>query len=221
MTDRPIPFSAPMIRALLEDRKTMTRRILKPEPFIDKCGNLIAGRWNYGQTINGEPCFSNSAFKRDIVRYAAGDRLWVKEAWRAGAAFDGFKPSEIAPGNYIHYEADRRRNDLGRYRHSRFMPRWVSRLTLLVESVKVERLQDISEADALAEGALAEYGDGANIGNRRAFELIWRTLHGEDAWTANPYVAAITFRTVKSNIDALAAPAAEQSKASTGEETWA
>jgi hypothetical protein len=112
------------------------------------------------------------------------------------------------------------------------MPRWVSRLTLIVQSVKVERVQEITYEDALAEGvgnyaALldvltpGEYSETNETSEQlarrlrwpqRAFAALWRSLHGEDAWTANPYVAAITFRAIKSNIDALPAPAAEQSK---------
>lgn len=88
------------------------------------------------------------------------------------------------------------------------MPRWASRLTLIVESLRVERLQEISEEDARAEGAMLEYGEGAKISKRRAFELIWKHINGETSWAANPWVAAIGFRVIKANIDAPEAQAA-------------
>ncbi|WP_018265507.1 hypothetical protein [Methylosinus sp. LW4] len=224
MSDLPIPFSAPMIHALLENRKTMTRRIL---PHVDHLENLpseMQEDYELQNRLFGEE--GRWLVAERPVHYAAANRLWVKEAWRAAVSFDGFKPSEIVPGNYVHYEADRRRDDLGRYRHARFMPRWASRITLIVEGVKVERLQDISEADAIAEGCfkgpatgrIFESSSAARLGcaewanARDWYADLWESLHGEDAWSANPYVAAITFRTVKQNIGTLPTTTAGQSK---------
>ena len=89
----------------------------------------------------------------------------------------------------------------GRLRPGMFMPRWASRLTLTVTDVRVKRLQDISETDAKAEGAMLEYGEGANIGHRRAFELVWKHINGPGAWEANPWFAAYTFTVERRNID--------------------
>ena len=82
------------------------------------------------------------------------------------------------------------------------MPRWASRLTLIVEAVKVERLQDISEEDARAEGCADAPGtfSPSAIG---VFANLWRNLHGPDAWSENPWVAAIRFRVIRTNIDAI------------------
>jgi hypothetical protein len=89
------------------------------------------------------------------------------------------------------------------WRPSLFMPRWASRLTLLVTDVRVERLQDISEADAIAEGWPNEPGaalrDAYPIG---WYANLWNSLHGHDAWDANPWVVAVTFAAQRGNIDA-------------------
>jgi hypothetical protein len=102
------------------------------------------------------------------------------------------------------------------------MPRWASRLTLIVTGVKIERVQDISEEDAKAEGAL--WHDGHGVGHsgwrhnpndgvvfptcRGAFRRLWVCINGTEAWDENPYVVALTFRTIKANIDAPEAKAA-------------
>jgi hypothetical protein len=172
MTDRPIIFSGPMVRALLDGRKVMTRR-LAASP-LRKC----------------QP----------------GDRLYVRENWRA----DDFAPDDAGCTIYMaDAPADALRETKGviKWRPCIHMPRTRSRLTLIVTATKVERLQDISEANAHDEGAMIEYGEGANISERRAFELIWRHLHGVDNWNANPEVVALSFRVEKNNIDALAVAA--------------
>ncbi|TDX61973.1 hypothetical protein EDE12_11275 [Methylosinus sp. sav-2] len=207
MADLPIIFSGSMIRALLDGRKTMTRR-------------LDVERWR---------------------SRSAGTRVWVRENWWQVVASDG--PQAIAPGENAGREGAFYRADWPehppcphyRARPSIHMPRWASRLMLTVESVKIERLQEISEADALAEGVyfradaeLAAEGTLVGKDNRpaliaiddpdgsyfwadtecgwhsasRAYRSLWESLHGADAWTANPWVAAITFRTIHSNIDA-------------------
>lgn len=93
-------------------------------------------------------------FHRDPrnLPYRAEELRWVREPWRASSAHDDLKPSEIPVGDGINYYADGEGYLTGRYRHARFMPRWASRLTLRITDVRVERLQEISEPDALAEG---------------------------------------------------------------------
>lgn len=174
MTDRPIIFSAPMVRAILEKRKTQTRRIVK----------------------DGK------------IRYALGDRLWVRESFNA----------TFLPG--IIYKADGGSAKAAGYleepkwKPSIHMPRWASRITLEVTGAKVERLQDISEDDAKAEG-LQEFpctgphrGEGATFWSalggehgartnpRSAFQALWEEINGDEAWLDNPWVTAITFKRV-------------------------
>lgn len=188
MSDRPIIFSSPMVRALLDGRKTQTRRALNPQP--ETLPNGFAG---------------------SRLPYAFGDRLWVREAFVIGFDIDDemgrpvgdrkvwFRATEK---RLTWHDPDTERTlDNPPWRSPIHMPRWASRLTLTVFDVRVQRLQEISEADAVAEGAMAEYGEGAAISHRRAFNLIWNSLHGPDAWAANPWVAALTFTVQRGNID--------------------
>lgn len=204
MADKPIIFSGPMVRALLAGRKAMTRRVLKPQPIAPCLGFQHVGF----EKATGRPVFE--ALGPDIkpasvfpaepgcvtpyprVPCAPGDRLWVREATvntPAGLAY-------VADGAE-HYGAGGKL----RKRPSIHMPRWASRITLIVEGVKVERLQDISEEDALAEGVEPR----APVSARENFAGLWCLLHGPDAWDANPWVAAISFRVIRENIDRIPA----------------
>jgi hypothetical protein len=197
VTDRPILFSAPMIRALLDGRKTQTRRIIKRQPALDACA--VFG-----------PAHLLLPGNVDLARFAVGDRLWVKETWRSEARFDTVKPVALPRSALVSFDADYRDepNDgcRGRTRVSIHMPRWASRLTLTVTGVRVQRLQEISEADAAAEGAAHAYGqpfhsDGA-LTDRRRFECLWKEINGPDSWAANPWIVALTFTVERRNIDA-------------------
>ncbi len=223
MADRPIIFSGPMVRALIEGRKTQTRRLVKgvpsqPEanchpnhtarhlaPYLDAyCGQPRTAEnprgmgewWNWWQ-VDDRACLPQ--FR---VGYAPGDRLRVRETW--GNAYAG----EIA------YRADGEPRAPLEWRSPIFMPRRFSRLTLTVTDVRVQRLQDISEADAVAEGVDAgetsrgimwrAYGEDQNCWvdtARMSFIHLWDSIHGADAWSANPWVSVIHFRTERKNID--------------------
>ena len=221
MNDRPIPFSAKMVRAILAGRKTQTRRVMKPAKA------KRPKRWLIDDTaVNGLVCPYGEP----------GDLLWVREAWRAPSQYDDRPPSRIPHGVDVQYIADAGAPWASRYRHARFMPRGVSRLTLRITDVRVERLQDISEADARAEGCEArpfpgpwwqgyrDLGDGEllhqqavgetppewmiepkkmpptpwlDLSARDGFRSIWMSIHGPDAWNDNPWVWAISFERVK------------------------
>jgi hypothetical protein len=145
-----IAFSAPMTRAIRELRKTQTRRTVKglgvfvdtemsmAAPTLDGDGDWI---WPDGTTVR-------------CPYGAVGDRLYVTEHWSAPKEFDHLKPSEIPVGTPIWYRADFPPAGMkwGKFRNSRFMCRWMSRITLEITELRVERVQEISEADALAEG---------------------------------------------------------------------
>ncbi|MBN7137025.1 hypothetical protein A7A76_20005 [Lysobacter enzymogenes] len=200
MRDLPILFSAPMVRALLDGSKTQTRRQVKPpkgHPLVDlrsaEGDDRYSGRnddpmsWGYQYYDDGAPAALGELL--DLCPYGrAGDRLWVREAWRAPHQLDNLSPNGIAdaclaagynsPWCPVQYEACGTRNSTkdwyefgstpgsakpGRYRHGRFMPRWASRISLEVTGVRIERLQAISEADARAEGA--HFHDGRGIGH--------------------------------------------------------
>lgn len=197
MTDRPIIFSAPMVNAILSGRKSMTRRILKP-PYgtLEYLGN---GNW-----------------KPICTRFFRGDRLWCREglvcATENMGEFASFadvvcyaEDGSTALRDYQMVKWPWKRETL----NARFMPRWASRLTLIVTDVRVQRLQDISNEDAIAEGtephghAFTGYGKQSDVwmAPYYSFAIIWTSIHGPDAWDANPWVAAISFETRKCNID--------------------
>ena len=215
MADKQILFSAPMVRALLDGRKTQTRRVINAPSAHDAIAvfgaDFLTLRGNFGLLP---------------IRAHRGDRLWVREAWRSMDGMDGSNATEIAancieagyrrPWAPLHYEADGARVDwiaeprgfgtkAGRYRHARFMPRWASRLTLIVTDVRVQRLQDISGEDSAAEGvcefAMLPPTDTDAADARIVFRDLWNRLHGPEAWDANPWVAAYSFRVIRANID--------------------
>lgn len=245
MTDRPIPFFGPMVRALLDGRKTQTRRVLDPQPKVLRNGiwyrpypMLRPQHWAYlhGDLVSGYT----------KARYAPGDRLWVREAWRAMDGQDKFSGAQIGAqcvdAGYrtawspLHYEADGARANWiadprtfgtkpGRYRHARFMPRWASRLTLIVTDVRVQRLQDIRNEDCISEGIAIhpnsnaprtgpvqdqfakDHGLISHYGAQ--FRTLWDGLNADRApWAANPWVCALTFTVHRSNIDQMAQEAA-------------
>lgn len=183
--ERGIPYAAPMVRAVLAGTKSQTRRQINPQP----AGQLVA-RCPYG---------------------VPGDRLWVREAWRALAAFDARAPRHIERGNAIHYEADgdlsgkrdAGLNGWGRYRHARFMPRWASRIVLEITEIRAQRLQAITALDSLEEG-LQECHDLPYRFDHpvclqtavRLYRELWEQLHGAGSWDANPWVWAISFRRI-------------------------
>jgi hypothetical protein len=193
MSEKPILFSAPMIRAILDGRKTQTRRVLKHG-------------WAPENRIVSLPDGPNKGLR--VVPYAPVDVLWVREAWRVRAGkYDHMPPRDLPATATVHYEADQPfidGLDVGKLRPGMFMPRWASRITLKVTAVRVERLQDISEEDAKAEGVepfgICTWTDYSNNGvtnvvlsPRRSFETLWASINGPDAWHANPWVVAISF----------------------------
>ena len=189
MKERPILFSAPMVRALLAGTKTQTRRIIKPQhlAFFNQDAAAMLSDWNERPLPYGQP----------------GDRLWVRETFGHFERNQHFKP-----GCNVYYRADGNCLELEPWRPSIHMPRWASRITLEITSVRVERLQEISIEDAKAEGAwgpddsivqkVADYfgTDIFSANPRKAFQMLWESINGPDSWAANPWVWAIEFRRV-------------------------
>jgi hypothetical protein len=225
MTQSPILFSSPMIRALLEGRKTQTRRIVKRPTdnfhasYTHLRTDVIAGSlWWW----DGE---HERAGRSAPYPYAPGDLLWVRENWTfvnmsgegerydACIGYDADGPDlpnrPIIPITKEAYEAlwDRKRDIWQNRRNpSIHMPRWASRITLEVTAVKVERLQDISEEDAKAEGAERPIlPHWANLPYKSGFRGIWLDINGPASWDANPWVVAVSFIPHLRNIDQLIA----------------
>ncbi|AXO88404.1 hypothetical protein DZC75_10490 [Pseudomonas parafulva] len=151
--ERPILFSAPMVRAILEGRKTVTRRPVKIQPRSK--GDI--GSYGLGQPFIRHP---DPTKRNPECPYGRpGDRLWVREAWVADAQVDSITPRDLSHGEPIAYPADGSIRQTGcamisqgRGRPSIHMPRWASRILLEITGLSVERLQDISDDQAKAEG---------------------------------------------------------------------
>lgn len=219
MPDRPIILSAPMIRALLDGRKTQTRRVLKlnwrrPEYCgPDGCqADPTCWGWedhNHGDLITLEKEPGQRMGWRDWRgAYAPGDRLWVRETIIGARGYDALPPSKwgnkpiwyLADGDpdrakWFHL-SDRKRSPI-------HMPRCASRITLTVTDVRVQRVQGISEADAIAEGiSAADVRMYPELGTARMrFRDLWDSIHGPGAWERNEWVAALTFDVKRGNID--------------------
>lgn len=200
MKERPILFSAPMVRAILADAKTQTRRAVNPQPSGADLQCALDGKWLHKQFGALRPpriadLPMNSPYGQP------GDRLWVKETWSVPREYDSMKPSDMNPGyrDLIQYHADG--DPSGKLRPSIFMPRWASRITLEVVGVRVERLNDCSEADAQAEGVAIEnqcmtgYCAGGSLPSAvHAYRTLWESINGAGTWERNPWVWVVEFR---------------------------
>lgn len=224
MGDKPIIFSAPMVRALLDRRKSQTRRVLKPQPTLPWGSASHAGQsWWTHDSLTGD------VIETWRLPYAVGDRLYVREqcaTWGRGpevepVEFPVVYAADDPEWDDIKHDArNSKTGDEWKIRPSIHMPRWASRLTLTVTDVRVQRLQEISDADAWAEGckqgdpwdssegffpAEEPSPDGKGIVGwdcaRDWYADLWNSLHGPDAWDANPWVVALSFTVQRGNID--------------------
>jgi hypothetical protein len=235
MKERPIIFSGESVREILASQKTQTRRIVKPKPgkqskwltpqiiSLVPHGEMVSGGWQMHHPKAGQRHMGVDVELDSPLGWIpcplglAGDRLWVREKFReTGSAMqiDGVL-RECDPDQLV-YAADG--DDSPHWRSPIHMPRWASRLTLEIVSVRVERLQDISEEDCFAEGIqrfeipeedipiiggaplFIPVGPSDFIGcgtPRGAFERSWNHLHGKGAWETNPWVWRIEFRRVE------------------------
>ncbi|CAM6687328.1 TPA: morphogenetic protein [Klebsiella pneumoniae] len=192
MKERGMIFNGEMVRAILDGRKTQTRRPVK-FPVLDKnlgcelAGNELAGELSAGNYLN-------SAFGKP------GDRIWVRETW-------------------ARYNIDQNSHDIayrattpadwpeeGRWRPSVHMPRWASRILLEITDVRVERLNAISQENAQAEGMeltgwRPTYSDPDSGGEVMTpydnFAELWSSIYGDESWKANPWVWVIEFKRVE------------------------
>ena len=183
--ERPILFNAAMVRAVLAGTKTQTRRVVKAarDPNI--------GCW----MTPGEIALDSQTVQEHISPYGKpGDRLWVRETF-----CDAGEPPDPTKGRRYYYRADYAgqpfgANAYGRWKPSIHMPRAASRITLKITGVRVERLQDISEADAAAEGVAAKVTNDCSYSAREAFVALWESINGGGSWDANPWVWCVEFK---------------------------
>lgn len=186
MKEHPILFSTPMVQAIIAGRKTMTRRKLKVKgckPFSPKPEEWTISeieKWNEGYFPYGQ----------------VGDVLWVRET---------FKPADIPEETGLYeFKASLQDPDAcwnkGIWKPSIHMPKSAARIWLKITNIKVERLQDISEEDAMNEGVEYEwYDQSRNIKIEAAkslFKKLWQVINGRESWEANPWVWAIEFEVI-------------------------
>lgn len=210
--ERPILFSGPMVRAILDGRKTQTRRLVKPQPGAAGMEMLSGNVSPRGERMRYHAIEVGGGY--DAMFWTCpygqpGDRLWVKEACWIGekapqatmqvggydaglaTATHRFKAYREEWGDKKPWEA--MGAVTGRWRPSIHMPRWASRITLEITNVRVQRLNDISDDDAKAEGWDAETAGQHPYGWYRA---LWDEINGKGSWAANPWVWALTFRRI-------------------------
>lgn len=242
MRERPILFNAEMVNAILSGRKTQTRRIIKLDHERGMVNPVVRGR-------NGEISSITCRLAPMLCPLGKpGDQLWGREAYRMARSLDTHSPSKVAelslnagyknPWAPIQLEADGTRigkwtgfdtppviTEAGKLRPSLHMPRWASRINLLITGVRVEQLQDISEQDAMAEGITAKdviietrYEGGGHVeitaerfffvggddegyeSAEEAFAELWDSIYGQkegENWQANPWVWVIEFELIK------------------------
>lgn len=209
-----------MVRAILDGSKTQTRRILKIPPTDADYQHADLARARFDNSylkpdLGNVPCLKIpygpeggelSTVQRFFPPHKPGDQLWVKETWRTIKDYNNLKPIDLHEITPIYYEADERTIasslHAGRIRQSIFMRKFMSRITLQISDVRIQRLQDISEEDAGNEGAgfiLAEheYLDGNPDQYRQCFQILWNSINGQGAWDQNPFVVAYTFTRAK------------------------
>ncbi|MEX2952532.1 hypothetical protein AB4K01_15180 [Serratia fonticola] len=216
MKERPIIFNAEMVRAILDGRKTQTRRLVPawqlPKHYPDNTENPRYNwmataqrhrRWGYG--VFGE---TEEACAKELSEMApcpfgsAGNRLWVRETFRVHS-----RATDVAT---LVYRASERNSwteqthrvpvsacdkpvSPEKWTPSLHMPRWASRLVLEITDVRVERLRSMSQQDARAEGVIAASGP---MEAGLAFRQLWESIYGADSWQVNPWVWVIEFKAV-------------------------
>lgn len=197
MKERPILFNTEMVKAILDGRKTQTRRVVKAKPME---GDFISYK---GEALE--------ALIRTHSPYGVvGDRLWVRETFAFEVFSDEFPPSILSECCRLWYKAGGEKEQTGgtrlhlnkgRWRPSIHMPRWASRITLEITDIRVERVQDISEEDAKAEGADKLHIDDLGQtwkSHKRGFETLWDSINDKRGygWNKNPWVWVVEFKRI-------------------------
>lgn len=211
MTESPILMSGAMVRATLGDLKTQTRRVVKPQPPANVTAFSVSeGGYQYLSGIWGQ---TDAAFVGEPIGCPygnRGDRLWVRETWQSAAEMNVVAKAD----DYFLYKAtdpDWSTFECWKWRPSIFMPRAACRLPLEITDIRLQRLQDISEEDAIAEG-IDIFADGAGFtlpgpdgktgpwhrNPEDAYQQLWDQLNAERGygWEVNPWVWAITFKRI-------------------------
>lgn len=223
MKERPILFSGSMVKPILEGRKTQTRRVVKNSEGWNEAPDVMDGVpfWDYATNYDGE-VQHNTQYGKPCPYGKPGDILYVKETWLPEIAHSCSVDSCDCSDVWVNYLADGlniyyRDHEIpphwtmpaaslkGKNVPSLFMPRWASRILLEITEVRVERLNDISQSDAIAEGAPPSHPTIDNVSrefgftdwSRSWFGQTWESINGKDSWNANPWVWVITFKKIE------------------------
>lgn len=220
--ERPILFSTPMVQAILEGKKTQTRRIIKPQPSECDHTSFVDADWKntgftpsrisikYGRLYCAN-CGAGTERSKDyggqMCPYGkTGDILWVRESWRFAGGYEKKPDTRVmSPADFI-YRADEEWS--GPFKPSIHMPRNACRIFLEITDIRVERLHDISEEGAIAEGiedltggqklSFRNYINGHPMTPVGSFKSLWKKINGEENWNQNPWVWVIEFKPIKS-----------------------
>lgn len=219
MNERGMIFNGEMVRAILDGRKTQTRRIMKVQPGAPEFGlrRIIESSRANENGMYFWSQYDASGIKARSKLFSCphgdvGDRIWVRETWaEAGASAPELKLYRANYPDHVpsHYENVPPVGEI-RWTPSIHMPRWASRITLEITDVRVERLHNISERDALREGLFQlpasgryclqpgmQYFGMASRSAKEVYSWLWASIYGEDSWAANPWVWVIEFKRVE------------------------
>jgi hypothetical protein len=206
VTERPILFSAPMVRAILAGQKTQTRRIackgLIPAQYVT-AKEYEPGRWRLFDAEDARA--SLAQYTMPPCPYGQpGDRLWVREAFSGDHSQEANPPALWNRTTPFWYWADGNptHGDWTKPRPSIHMPRWASRITLEITGVRAERLESCSKPDAIAEGIgpratgwrLYDDVHGYTTDPRYSYRTLWESINGAESWDANPWVWVVEFK---------------------------
>jgi hypothetical protein len=200
--EKPILFSTPMVQAILEGRKTMTRRIVKPQPLL-KPGDMLVDMFD----ITEVKCPYGKV----------GDVLWVREKFTTLNCLSKNKVSHQTllgwvrehpnENPYIYFADKDVEHDLYMWKPSIHMPKTAARIWLDITNIRVDRVQDISEEDAIAEGIEGAEGKmgykyyidktAATFHPNISFQSLWESINGEDSWNENPWVWVVEFKRIE------------------------
>lgn len=203
MRERGMTFNAEMVRAILEGRKTQTRRIIKPQPELTERSGFSWKGYVYGSASDARE--TNRNFAHVACPFGKiGDRIWVRETFRVmGCATDVARLMYKASERNSFTESTRTvpvgtctKQPSQSWTPSIHMPRWASRIVLEITDVRVERLNDISDGDAIREGcSTVDMQSGDQVAD--VFTRLWMSIYGEESWQANPWVWVISFQRVE------------------------
>jgi hypothetical protein len=195
MKERGILFSGPMVRAILDGRKSMTRRLIRPQPEFP-C--YYPGT----DPDSFDPFFScPEHFRKEGHQYSSykvGMKLWVKETFHCDDP--SVSQDIMSQRGGVYYRTTESHPEIfPKWTPSIFMPRWASRIDLEITDVKVERLQEISEADSHREGCvdIERFGESPFRSAKQGFRDLWNSINKKHPWALNPWVWVISFRRIK------------------------